>query len=87
MSGEVDMLEYHHDCESGRCPGELYPSAAYQPHGRDAEVHWTPTGEWTSELYGPRGRIDTRQPFGVRATFLHSGEMTVELESSCAWTC
>ena len=47
----------------------------------------TPTGEWTSELYGPRGRIDTRQPFGVRATFLHSGEMTVELESTCAWTC
>ena len=48
MSGEVDMLEYHHDCESGRCPGELYPSAAYQPHGRGAEVHWTPTGEWKS---------------------------------------
>ena len=42
------MLEYHHDCESGRCPGELYPSAAYQPHGRGAEVHWTPTGEWKS---------------------------------------
>ena len=42
------MLEYHHECESGRCPGELYPSAAYQPHGRNAEVHWTPTGDWES---------------------------------------
>ena len=47
----------------------------------------TPSGEFTSELYGPGAnfrhvfpKINTRRPFGVRATFAHSGEMTVELE-------
>ena len=49
----------------------------------------TPSGEFTSELYGPGAnfrhvfpKINTRRPFGVRATFAHSGEMTVELEQA-----
>ena len=49
----------------------------------------TPSGEFTSELYGPGAnfrhvfpKINTRRPFGVRATFAHSGEMIVELEQA-----
>jgi len=47
----------------------------------------TPSGEFTSELYGPGAnfrhvwpKINTHRPFSVRATFAHSGEMTVDLE-------
>ena len=89
---EIDLLEGNthamattlHTAEGTGADGTCNQDGCVHNLGKLAK---TPSGEWTSELYGPEAslrhvypRINTRRPFGVRATFLHTGELSVELE-------